>query len=47
MNLTGKNFLGVFRLNNLRLVLGVALKFYTSVTTELKLKVKKVFGAYS
>ena len=33
-----------FKFNNLRLALGMALKFYTSVAKELKLKVKKFWG---
>ena len=34
-----------FKFNNLRLVLGTNLKFYTSVAKGLKLKVRKVLGA--
>ena len=33
------------KFNNLRLALGVALKFYTSVTKGLKLKIRKFWGA--
>ena len=33
-----------FKYNNLRLALGIALKFYTSVRKELKLKVRKFWG---
>ena len=33
-----------FKFNNLGLALGVALKFYTSVTKGLKLKVRKFRG---
>ena len=33
-----------FRLNNLGLALGIALKFYTSVAKGLKLKVRKFWG---
>ena len=33
-----------FKFNNLWLTLGIALKFYTSVTEGLKLKVRKFFG---
>ena len=33
-----------FKLNILGLALSMALKFYTSVTKELKLKVRKVWG---
>ena len=33
-----------FKLNNLELALGMALKFYTNMTRELKLKVKKFLG---
>ena len=33
-----------FKFNNLGLALGMALKFYTSVTKGLKLKVRKFWG---
>ena len=33
-----------FKFNNLGLALGTKLKFYTSVTKELKLKVRKFWG---
>ena len=33
-----------FKLNNSGLALGMALKFYTSVAKEFKLKVRKFFG---
>ena len=33
-----------FKLNNLRLILGIALKFYISVAKGLKLKVKNFYG---
>ena len=33
-----------FKFNNLRIALGMAFKFYTSVAKELKLKVKKFWG---
>ena len=33
-----------FKFNNLELPLGIALKFYTSVAQELKLKVIKIWG---
>ena len=32
------------KFNNLRLGLGMALKFYTSVTKGLKLKIRKFYG---
>ena len=35
------------KFNNLRLALGVALKFYTSVTKGLKLKIRKFWGLIS
>ena len=33
-----------FKFNNLGLALGMALKFYTSVSKEFKLKVRKFWG---
>ena len=51
MNLTRKNiFLGGcawFKFNNLGLALGMVLKFYTSVTKRLKLKIRKFWRLIS
>ena len=33
-----------FKFNNLRLTIGMKLKFYTSMAKELKLKVRKLWG---
>ena len=48
MDLTRKNtfFEGwsLIKFNNLELVLGMALKFYSSIVKGLKLKVRKVWG---